>query len=809
MFVVILRWWLALLAVGLLGLPLTTWLFRYVPGRGLAFSKILGTLVIGFVAWLLAMLGFGGFGLGTVLVGCAALLGAGIYAARLRPADLRPAIRAHWQSWLAWELLFSVMLGIGVWLRLHGAYGSQIFATEKPMELMFLNSVLTSPAFPPQDLWLAGYSINYYYLGYVLVGALTALSGVAVGAAFNLGVATLLAFTALGCAGIVAALIGSAQAQGERLPNGRARWARMAAALAAVVLVLLTGNQLGALQRIVGSSQVNALSSSQRVSVLMQALSGQEPRTLDPATVKAPLNSATLQPMNGFDWWAPSRAIYDDTGSEQRPIDGQQREVTAQFEVITEFPFFSFYLGDMHPHVLALPWVLLALALALALLHRPAPPAWLADGRSRLELALTGLSIGSLYAINSWDAPTYGALYAGALALLYHRSYPEHTLRTQWKSYARTLGLVVLAALVLFSPFLVSFTSFAGRSDLPPAIAKIPVIRTIGRIIGPALDHTSWSDFVVIFGLFLVPLGAWWASQVPAQRRWVQWAAVGGLLLVGVVLEIPALACAPLAYLLLRSAWRNADQTPRAFALLVGGFAILLLFVVDFVYLRDNFDKRFNTVFKVYYQVWLLLGTLAAFALWSLLAQGRWRHWRTAVWGPLFALLLVGAFVYPYSVVSPATAPGWDVPRVIDGLENSGYYNQQLRAAAAWLKANAAPRARIVSNVGDSYQAGGEIAALSGRPTLLAWPSSHESLWRSKQPDASAQVGQRRADVQTIYTSADVAQVRALLDQYKVDYIVVGPNEQQSYPGLNTATLDQLATRVFDQDGWAIYQVKR
>ena len=37
---------------------------------------------------------------------------------------------------------------------------------------------------------------------------------------------------------------------------------------------------------------------------------------------------------------------------------------------IDEFPFFSFLLGDNHPHVLALPFVLLAIGLAFNLLIR-------------------------------------------------------------------------------------------------------------------------------------------------------------------------------------------------------------------------------------------------------------------------------------------------------------------------------------------------------------------------------------------------------------------------------------------------------
>ena len=40
-------------------------------------------------------------------------------------------------------------------------------------------------------------------------------------------------------------------------------------------------------------------------------------------------------------------------------------------ETITEFPFFSFILGDLHAHVLALPFTLLALALALDIFLAP------------------------------------------------------------------------------------------------------------------------------------------------------------------------------------------------------------------------------------------------------------------------------------------------------------------------------------------------------------------------------------------------------------------------------------------------------
>ena len=51
---------------------------------------------------------------------------------------------------------------------------------------------------------------------------------------------------------------------------------------------------------------------------------------------------------DGWWWWRASRIIHD------RDLAGNA------MEVISEFPFFSFLLGDNHPHVYALPQGLLA-----------------------------------------------------------------------------------------------------------------------------------------------------------------------------------------------------------------------------------------------------------------------------------------------------------------------------------------------------------------------------------------------------------------------------------------------------------------
>ena len=64
------------------------------------------------------------------------------------------------------------------------------------MELMFINSILRSPTFPPHDSWLSGYAISYYYFGYVMTAMLAMLTGLTGSVAHNLMTALIFA---LGC----------------------------------------------------------------------------------------------------------------------------------------------------------------------------------------------------------------------------------------------------------------------------------------------------------------------------------------------------------------------------------------------------------------------------------------------------------------------------------------------------------------------------------------------------------------------------------------------------------------------------------
>src|SRR5207302_1475896 len=57
-------------------------------------------------------------------------------------------------------------------------------------------------------------------------------------------------------------------------------------------------------------------------------------------------------------------------------------------------------------------------------------------------------------------------------------------------------------------------------------------------------------------------------------------------------------------------------RTERNVALILFATAAIIGLTIEFVYLRDVFGNRMNTLFKFYYQMWVLWGLAAASGVW-------------------------------------------------------------------------------------------------------------------------------------------------------------------------------------------------
>ncbi|MCX6031353.1 MAG: DUF2298 domain-containing protein [Chloroflexi bacterium] len=913
--IAILSWWLVIQLFTLAALPLAWRLFARLPGRGYPFAKALGLLLVSFILWLGAIFHLLPNDVGGIVVALAVVAALSAWLGRegLRRdgsnASARPLIawlRGHWRLVLTTEVLFLVVF-VG-WTAFR-AYNPDIAGTEKPMEFAFINGVLGSRFFPPQDPWLSGYAISYYYFGYVMLGVLIRLSGVAPAIGFNLGVASWFALVMIGAFGIVYDLVRLA---GNWKPEG-GNWKLEAGnrKLEAGADENATRNTqyairntdgegrgigfglLGALfVGFLGNLEVLAEFAYNRGLVPLSWLKWLDIKQLMDA---APTGNWT----GGFWWWwRASRVVHD------KDLLGNT------IEVIDEFPFFSFLLGDMHPHVLALPFVLLAVGLALNLLlgardwvlgigywkldARGAKPQgersgtgiipntqylissfWSAlgsaTGLGTSGIILYAVAFGALGFLNTWDFPIYVALAALTFGVGLALSNGLN-----WAVIGRSAaaGLVFLVlGWLLYLPFYIGFQSqlggilpnllFPTRLSQyfvmfgPFLVVAIFFLLLVSRGAGErggrgagengrkTLALLPWTlllplAFIALIfaGLLILPQGKAFLDTVmdnPAVK-----ANIGGRAPAQLIALIARVRLAtPWTYLFLAGliAWaggvlwtrlassdkvtgRQGDKVSDGshrvtvspchpvtdhFVLLLIGLALLLTLVVEFVYLRDLFGSRMNTVFKFYYQAWVMLGIAAAYGLSRLAERG------TALWLKLPALLLTGVLVlgglcYPLAAIL-SKADNFKGQATLDGLMYLRRSNPADVAAIEWLAANVPPTAVVLEATGGSYSPEGaeRVSMSTGNSTLLGW-DFHERQWRGNAGYDKLATGRPEA-IDKIYRSARPEELPGLLVQWGVDYVYIGALERQKY-GVSDATLarfDRALRKVYDKDGVRVY----
>ncbi|NLE76244.1 MAG: hypothetical protein GX605_05775 [Chloroflexi bacterium] len=784
--VVVLTWWIWLQLIGLAALPLAWWLLRCLPDRGHAFARPLGLLLATYVLWLGGALGLLRNSLGGVLVAVLAVAALSAWAARRLggPAALRADLAAYWREhrWavLTTEALF--LLCLGGW-SLYRAYSPDIATAggEKFMEFAFVNAILRSPTFPPPDPWLSGFGISYYYFGYVMVAALTRLSGFPANLTFNVALAMLFSLTVTGAFSLVYNLVVGAGL-------GLRRWAAAGYGVLGAVLVAIVGNLEGFLEvlsaRGIGSPAFW--------------------KWLDIQDLAGAATSSGL-PDRFMWWWRGSRVLrdYDLLGN---PI-----------ELIDEFPFFSFMLGDIHPHVLALPFGLLVLALALNLWRSAGQRPWLAPppaGLSlpaRLRAALRGLRdggpegllwaviLGGMAFLNTWDFPIYLTVFLLAFCLA---GWQRREAGLGPRAAVLTVGLAGVGVL-LYLPFYLGFQSQAG--GLLPSI----------------LFRTKWQQYLVMFGPLLAPALGLWGVSLAQWRRGGGWsalpvegkAALGGALVltlgllvfgrVTTALLLVLLAGLSLALLHRRPASTDAqvvEPTSQGFALLLLLAGLGLTFVVEWVFLKDTFMNRMNTVFKFYFQAWVLMALAGGFAVpYVVRRAGRVSQ---AVFTVAFVVVFAAGMVYPLAA-APDRADGFRAAPTLDGTAWIARFWPAEHRAAAWLAVQEDGPATVLEANGGSYTFHGRVSAMTGMSTLLGW-GGHELQWRGNYDEP----GRREPVIERIYRELQPEAARPLLEEYDIDYVYVGALEREKF-GLSPQAVEKFRAfmeLVYDEGDVRIYR---
>ncbi len=803
-------WWLLWLELAAFAaLPGVSWLFRALPDRGYGLSKLLGFAGVALPAWLLVAWGAVHFSGEMVWGVYAALLAGGLALGVARRRTLWREARERWPVWLAMEATFLAAFFAFFALRYwnpdlwHHPQGG-----EKPMELAYLTAVARSTEMPPYDPWFAGGTMNYYYMGWFFLAVPMRALRIVPEIAFNLGVPTFAAMTAVVAASTVHNLAALAR-PARSLVNGR-KWrpGAIAAGILGAVLLVGIGNLDGAHQLVERVQSVNTWTALEGTPVLGGAagVAGGAWEWL--------AHGAALPP---FDWWRSSRVHI---GS----ID------------ITEFPYWSFLFADLHPHLMGLPFFGLVIALGVA--YVATAVAGLRSQVIALAMAL-GLALGLVRTVHTWDFPTATLIASAAVAAGQALAPGRWDLR--WWRAVGHLTLMAAVLLVAFAPFTRHFEVFNSGLER-------------------ASETTKAQQYFAHFGLFVVTSMGFLAVRYREELRSrggrpgrnPVLALVAGPIEVGALLvfiagltvftwrfglTVIALSAMFALFLgnLLWLEWRARERdVPRLLATALFGLAFAIAAGVDVVTVKNDIE-RMNTVFKFSLQAWQLFAVASGYGAWYV-ARYLWtaegRRPRPVPGRAIAAVtatvagvaLLLGASVF----VIEGTPARQDarfaaLPRSLDGLgylqvatfvEDRGTPNQsddvRIRLGddeplIRWLRENVEGSPVIVEAVGPLYHWTGRISANTGLPTVIGWD------WHQTQQrwDYGGVVNQRRTDTQRFFTDADIAAAERYLRKYGVAYVIVGTEERAfgSEAGLAKFVQMPALSEVFRSGDYAIYRV--
>lgn len=610
-FTALLVWIVLLIVLQAVTWPLVRRVFSRFPDKGWAFTRLITILLAGYGVWLLSSIQLIAF---RAIWAAAALL---VLAAVSWLAVRRITTGRDNGSWcrnpviIVAEAVFWASFALFLTYRfINPDSYHPIWGGEKPMEFAHLNAILRSAHFPPVDPWYSGGYINYYYYGTYLVAFLIKLTGIPAEIAFNLAQPTFPALLAASSFSLSAAL-------GKRIT--RSAGGAIVSGLIGAFFVQFAGNLIVA-ERLID-----------------RARNG-------------------LGPVNGFSYWVfdPTRAIPDAA----RPIN------------ITEFPYFGALYADLHPHVIAMPFTILTVALAwqIASQWRMVPVALARRSAARearfallAPLALAAVGLGTLFMTNAWDLPMYAAI-VGVAVIMATRGIPRILPRLHVSlTVLFVLGVTTWLLILPFtSHYVALFGEIATVRDRTPLLAIEShlggqiLLMTLGiqalvasglrfprRSITPYAVASIYLVVIFLFmqsgsnegsenwnragegGMVAVVVGMWIIAAWSATRARTEFgmhpAALKTLLVEVAAITVGLLALDRLVLALylgigLSAAilWFSLRRPSERFlvALIAGGS--LLGASLELVYLVDDLSGgdwyRMNTIFKFYNEIWNLFG---------------------------------------------------------------------------------------------------------------------------------------------------------------------------------------------------------
>ncbi|MBU5688206.1 MAG: hypothetical protein KQA41_04350 [Candidatus Aenigmarchaeota archaeon] len=549
---------------------------------------------------------------------------------------------------------------------------------EKLFDISIINGILQSEKMPPKDPWFAGYSINYYYFGHFTVATITKISHLESTTTFNLFLATIYSLLSVSIFSISYNITNS-----------------LKLGFFGIFIFLFLSNFLGFLQILtfLNPNLVEIFGNTFNIKYAMTCCHNP--------------NQNFISFLFSFPVWSSTRVIPN---------------------TINEFPYANLMFGEVHSHIISLPIQLLFLSLILTI--------FLTKAKNKVYIFFSALLLAILYITNSWDFPTYFALFLTI----------NFIILLEKKSTKKYFIVTILKVLILFILF------------------SLPYINTVNKNsrIGFSEEKSNVFQELILFPIFIFSISYYYFKIERNIEKIFFVFLIAGIIYLITKIQI-IIILFPLAFLSFKT--MIIDKENRIIHVL-SLFGILIMLTPEIFFI----DSRYNTVFKFYYHIWIFWSIATIFIV-SKLTQDKLF---------LFLLILLIILSLPMTIFSfiDRFNQGLNEGLSLDGLNYMKKYYPGDYALVKWAQKNIKNSEIILEASGDAFTYTSIYSSYTGLQTLVGW-NNHVGIHHNIWPE------ERMNDIKIIYETNDKILAEELIKKYNISYIFFGSVEKKKYPNAN------------------------
>jgi len=601
-------------------------------------------------------------------------------------------------------------------------FNPDIIDTEKIMELMILTSVMDMKSIIPNDLWYHNEGIKYYYFGYFVFSSVPKMLSFNSNVAYNFILPAVISYSSL-------VLIHFTQLLFKQL-NVKKNF---------ILFFLFSFIFIFFLSPI--ASFIEFMS---HLSIGNNAFY----KFIDINGIDKLPDIKLFWPDDHWWWFSISRII-----------SYNRSDFIFSDYTINEFPAFSMILGDIHPHILAIPFVLLSIYLIIFIFNNAY------KYKEFHYMSIFQLAIIFLFTIliNPWYL--IPILWLFLLNLLFYEYYIGVKPRVFIKSIIQKClpllltGIVVILFLNPSDQLKFPFISFVKVSSqlvhliIYWSLIFSPILLfSIIKIFKNGFSKNQFLQNCFVFLFFSIVLTLV-SMRVFNAELFVNYV----LVLIAFSLIIPILI------IFTKQLYDKNNYLDLTIIISVLS-GVLVVYGSEFIFIVDSFNNRMNTIFKFYFFVYLLISIFSVYFLYRIYLSLSKKIF--IIFITIFLIFIVPSFWWTISALNSR----FEEQKGVRGLDGLSYLIDDEKELISFIKKNTQTEDIILETVGRAYSKTNFIPASTGRATVLGWPN-HEIQWRG----SANIINDLKYKIDLFYQ--DPNNNMDLIKEYNIKYVILSKND--------------------------------